>query len=181
MGAGPPGVSAYIPPETVHAGPTGTLVSKRDRHAVILDLIDARAVASQEELRRLLRQRGWDVTQSTLSRDVHELRLVRLPTTEGVRYARAGSAGGAEEDAPTLDALLPQLLTSVDGVGELLVLRTPPGSAHTVAIALDSHPPSGVLGTVAGDDTILVICRSTAARERLGRRVRTLARRSPGV
>jgi transcriptional regulator of arginine metabolism len=132
-------------------------------------------VASQEELRRLLRQRGWDVTQSTLSRDVHELRLARLPTADGVRYARSDGRAGGEEAGPTLDALLPQLLTTVDGVGELLVIRTPPGSAQTVAKSLDAYPPSGVVGTIAGDDTILVVCRSATARERLARRIRALA------
>lgn len=145
--------------------------AKSDRQAVILELIESRAVASQEELRRLLRQRGWDVTQSTLSRDVHELRLARVPTDRGVRYGRAdGSPSG--DGRPTLDDLLPQLVVSVDGVSELLVLRTPPGSAHTVAVALDTERPADVVGTIAGDDTILVVCRSPAARERLSRRLR---------
>ncbi len=151
--------------------------TKRDRHAAILDLIDARAVSSQEELRRLLRQRGWDVTQSTLSRDVHELRLARLPTANGVHYARSDARDGGET-GPALDTLLPQLLTAIDGVAELLVLRTPPGSAQTVAKSLDAHPPSGVVGTIAGDDTILVVCRSALARERLARRIRALAGRA---
>jgi transcriptional regulator of arginine metabolism len=156
------------------------LPTKSDRHTAILDLIDTRAVASQEELRRLLRQRGWDVTQSTLSRDVHELRLARLPTADGVRYSRSDGRG-REDAGPTLDALLPQLVTAVDGVGELLVIRTPPGSAQTVAKALDAHPPSGVVGTIAGDDTILVVCRSAIARERLARRIRALAGKAPVV
>ncbi|SRR5579883_925723 len=147
---------------------------KRERHAVILELIDSRPVASQEELRRLLRQRGLDVTQSTLSRDVHELRLARVPTEAGVRYARADPAGTNGDGRPTLESLIPQLVTTVDGVSELLVLRTPPGSAHTVAVALDSDRTPDVLGTVAGDDTILIVCRSVAARERLGKRVTAL-------
>jgi len=156
--------------------------TKRDRHAAILELLDARAVSSQEALRRLLRQRGWDVTQSTLSRDIHELRLARVATEEGVRYARAeGRAGGTDESRPALEALLPQLLTRIDGVRELLVLRTPPGSAHALAVTIDAHPPQGVVGTVAGDDTILIICRSAAAREQLDRRFRTLARKGHTV
>jgi len=106
---------------------------------------------------------------------VHELRLARLPTADGVRYARSDGRAGGEEAGPTLDALLPQLLTTVDGVGELLVIRTPPGSAQTVAKSLDAYPPSGVVGTIAGDDTILVVCRSATARERLARRIRALA------
>jgi transcriptional regulator of arginine metabolism len=147
---------------------------KRDRQSAILELIESRPVASQEELRRLVRQRGWDVTQSTLSRDVHELRLVRMPTAEGMRYARSEGGVHEEDGRPTLEAMVPQLVTAVDGVAELLVLRTPPGSAHTVAVALDRERGPGVLGTIAGDDTILVVCRSAAARERLGRRVAEL-------
>ncbi len=159
---------------------------KRDRQSAILELIESRPVASQEELRRLVRQRGWDVTQSTLSRDVHELRLVRMPTADGMQYTRSeggglnGNGGGggggvaSEDGRPTLEVLVPQLVTAVDGVGELLVLRTPPGSAHTVAVALDGERGPGVLGTIAGDDTILVVCRSAMHRERLGRRLLAL-------
>jgi transcriptional regulator of arginine metabolism len=150
--------------------------AKRDRQAVILELIDSRAVASQEELRRLLRQRGWDVTQSTLSRDINELRLARVPTGDGVRYGRADGGSPASGGPPQLDDLLPQLVASVDGVGELLVLRTPPGSAHTVAVALDAERLTDVVGTIAGDDTILIVCRSPAARERLSRRLARHAR-----
>jgi len=146
--------------------------SKRDRQAVILELIESRPVASQEDLRRLLRQRGWDVTQSTLSRDVHELRLARVPTGDGVRYGRAdGNTSGEDGLLPSLESLLPQLVTSVDGVSELLVVRTPPGSAQTVAKALDTTRFADVIGTIAGDDTILIVCRSVAARERIERRL----------
>ncbi len=147
--------------------------SKRDRQALILELIESRPVASQEDLRRLLRLRGWDVTQSTLSRDVHELRLARLPTSDGVQYARADTAGASASDEvrPSLEALLPQLVMSVDGVSELLVVRTTPGSAQTVAKALDTSRLADVIGTIAGDDTILIVCRSAAARERLERRL----------
>ena len=148
------------------------MAGKRERHAVILELIDGRPVATQEDLRRLLRQRGLEVTQSTLSRDVHELRLARVPTGDGVRYARAESGGGPVNGGqPSLETLVPQLVTSLDGVSELLVVRTPPGSAQTIARAIDGERLGDILGTIAGDDTILIVCRSVAARERLGRRV----------
>jgi transcriptional regulator of arginine metabolism len=152
------------------------MAGKRERHTVILELVDGRPVATQEDLRRLLRQRGLDVTQSTLSRDVHELRLARVPTGDGVRYARAESGGGGGVDGgqPSLETLVPQLVTSLDGVSELLVVRTPPGGAQTVARALDGQHAPDILGTIAGDDTILVVCRSVAARERLARRVAAL-------
>jgi transcriptional regulator of arginine metabolism len=152
------------------------MANKRDRQATILELITGTPVASQEELRSLLRQRGWSVTQSTLSRDIQELRLARVSTGEGTRYQR-GEGSANESTRPALDALLPQLLTRIDGVRELLVLHTPPGGAQPVALAIDREPNAGVLGTIAGDDTILIICRSTEARERLARRLRTLSGR----
>lgn len=151
------------------------MANKTDRHNVIRELVETRSVASQEELRRLLRSRGWDVTQSTLSRDLRELRLARVPTADGgARYALTEGASAAA-DRVTLDSLLPQLFDRIDGVGELLVVHTLPGGAQAVAFALDAEQWPDVLGTIAGDDTILIICRSGQARERLMRRIRTLA------
>ena len=146
--------------------------NKRERQEAIRQIVAGKAVGSQEELRRLLRQRGWDVTQSTLSRDLRELRLARVPTADGVRYTLTDAD---EQDRVMLDALLPQLYNGVDGVGELLVLHTLRGGAQTIAEAIDEEDWPDVVGTIAGDDTILIICRSAAARERLTRRIRTLA------
>ena len=149
------------------------MVNKRERQATIRELIGGRPVGSQEELRRLLLQRGWDVTQSTLSRDLRELRLARVPTHDGVRYTLTDTGGEAHR--MMLDALLPQLYNGVDGVGELVVLHTVPGGAQPVAAAFDSAAWPDVLGTVAGDDTILIVCRSAAARERVIRRLEKMA------
>jgi transcriptional regulator of arginine metabolism len=152
----------------------GFWVDKRKRQSAILDLVERQPIGSQEELRVLLHKRGWDVTQSTLSRDLRELRLARVPTSDGVRYAVADGALSSAA-RPALDALLPQLLTRVDGVGEMIVVRTVPGGAQPVASALDGESWPDVLGTIGGDDTILVVCRSSTARERLERRLRKLA------
>lgn len=150
------------------------MANKRERQAAILELIGTRVIGSQEELRTLLYDRGLEITQSTLSRDIHELRLARVPTADGVRYTRADAAPTGN-GTPPLDTLLPQLLTRIDGVSELLVLHTPPGGAQPIAFALDHDPTSDILGTIAGDDTILIICRSVHAREELDRRLRRLA------
>ena len=155
------------------------MTNKRERQAVILEIVEARAVESQEELRTLLRQRGLDVTQATLSRDLRELRLAKLPGPGGgLRY---GIPDGAPEDEsqPSLEALLPPLFRALDGVSELVVLRTRPGGAQSIAVALDAEAWSEVIGTIAGDDTILLICRSTAARERVMRRLRRAATGRP--
>jgi transcriptional regulator of arginine metabolism len=149
------------------------VANKRERHDTILEIVNARVVSSQEDLRKLLLQRGWDVTQATLSRDLRELRLARVPTPEGARYAITD--GTIEESRAALDTLLPQLFLRIEGVSEMIVLRTVPGGAQPIAAALDGEGWSDILGTVGGDDTILIICRSVAARERTTRRLRSMA------
>ena len=152
------------------------MANKRERHVAISEIVEAQAVQSQDELRRLLRGRGCEVTQSTLSRDLHELRLARIPTADGVRYAFAdGGVATAEDDRGALDHLLPQFFDKVDGTGELVVLHTMSGGAQPVAAAIDSEAWPDVLGTIAGDDTILLVCRSPEARLRVMRRLSIIA------
>ncbi len=153
-------------------------MNKRDRHRTIREIVAATPVGSQEELRQHLHERGWDVTQSTLSRDLHELRLARVPTAEGMRYAATTDAEAAERGRVALEALLPQLFARIDGVGELLVLHTVPGGAQPIAAAFDAARWPELLGTVAGDDTILLICRSAQLRESLVEKIRKLAEES---
>lgn len=149
-------------------------MNKRDRHAAIRELVAAQPVGSQEELRQLLRERNWDVTQSTLSRDLREMRLVRVPTPEGPRYASTESLSG-EEERTLVEDVLPQFVDSVDGVSELLVVKTIYGGAQPVAEAIDSAGWSEVVGTIGGENTVLIICRSNEARERLHKRIEKLA------
>lgn len=151
--------------------------SKRERQNAILELISTRAVGSQEELRQLLHRRGWDVTQSTLSRDMRDLRIARVPTDNGVRYTVPEPATEDGSRAP-LAAILPQLFLRLESTGALIVLKTVVGAAQTVASAIDAESSPDILGTIAGDDTILMICRTEAARERVARRLGTLGRRS---
>src|SRR5215213_9818547 len=101
-------------------------MAKRDRLALIRELIETHPVGSQEELRQLLEARGWDVTQSTLSRDLRELRVARVPSPEGTRYTISGLGLNGSEDSEmgALESVLPPLFRSVDGVGELVVLKT---------------------------------------------------------
>ncbi|MFN8883567.1 arginine repressor [Gemmatimonas sp.] len=148
---------------------------KHDRHAVIRDIITAHAVASQEELRPQLRPRGWDDTQSTQSRDLREQRLARIPDSQGrARYAfpESGNGSGAKAEAlARLERMLPELLTGVEGVQVLVVARTMKSGAQPVAEALDQLEWPDVAGTIAGDDTVLIICRSTEGRERVLRKL----------
>ncbi|MGQ0539975.1 MAG: arginine repressor [Gemmatimonadaceae bacterium] len=149
-------------------------MNKRHRHRAILDLVQAQPIASQEELRRLLHDRGWKVTQSTLSRDLRELRLARLPTPEGPRYSSSDSIGGAEQRAEVAD-VIPQFFASAEGVGELLVVKTLSGGAQPVAEAIDDAGWPEVIGTIGGENTVLIVCRSAPARERLVRKLERLA------
>jgi len=145
---------------------------KPERHEAIRRTITAKAIASQEELRRQLARQGWDVTQSTLSRDLRELRLARIPDRNGqVRYSFPANGAGIR-DQSQLARMLPQLLTHVEGVQTFVVARTIKSGAQPVAEALDRLEWPDVAGTIAGDDTVLIICRSTAGRERVLRKLR---------
>jgi transcriptional regulator of arginine metabolism len=149
-------------------------VNKKDRHAAIREIVAAQPVGSQEELRQLLRDRAWDVTQSTLSRDLREMRLARIPTPDGPRYASPDSLA-MDDDRTLVEDVLPQFFSSVDGVGELLVVKTIYGGAQPVAEAIDSAGWSEIIGTIGGENTVLIICRSAAAREKLARKLEKLA------
>jgi transcriptional regulator of arginine metabolism len=142
---------------------------KAKRHAAILRLVREHRIPSQERLREYLARSGLEVTQATLSRDIRELGLVKLPDSDGAFHY----AAPPEEivPPPTLTTFAPSLLLRMDGVGPLLVLRTPSGSASTLAAALDHEDYPEVLGTLAGDDTVLVITRTPAERRKLARRL----------
>ena len=150
------------------------MTKKHTRQAAILDLVARHVVGSQEELRRLLLERGMDVTQATLSRDLRDLGLARVSTEDGGRYVLPETFG-ADEDKPLLGNLLPQLFSKIDGVGELIVLHTVRSGAQPIAEAIDQEEFEEVLGTIAGDDTILIVTRSVAARTSLTARLLELA------
>jgi transcriptional regulator of arginine metabolism len=135
--------------------------TKAARHARIDGLIRERAVRSQTELAELLAAEGIQVTQATLSRDLEELGAVKvsgayLIPEDGNRPLRQ-----AEQAPARLVRLLRELLTGADASGNLVVLRTPPGAAQFLASALDRSGLPDVVGTIAGDDTILVVARET--------------------
>ena len=150
------------------------MTKKRIRQAAILDLIGSHVVGSQEELRQLLLAKGMDVTQATLSRDLRDLHLARVSEAGGVRYVLPESLV-VNDDKPLLVNLLPQLFSRVDGVGELVVLHTVASGAQPIAEAIDQEEFPEVLGTIAGDDTILIVTRSAAARLALTERLLVLA------
>ena len=141
---------------------------KTQRHAAILRIVREHRVPSQARLQELLAKAGFTVTQATLSRDIHELGLAKVADPLGAQHYTAPTE--ELQPAPSLETFLRSLLLKVDGVGPLLVLSTTTGSAGALAAALDHEEWQGILGTVAGDDTLLVIARSAAARRRLAKR-----------
>ena len=135
---------------------------KARRQALILDLVDREAVHSQEQLRRRLRRRSFDATQATISRDIKELGLVKR-AGDGA-YQRPGVETQDPETALTaLERAAAEFLRTVDRVQQLVVIRTGPGQAQTLAIVLDRARLPEVVGTIGGDDTILVITRGARA------------------
>lgn len=146
---------------------------KAQRHAAILRLLKNHHVASQEELRKLLKEDDLDVTQATLSRDIHELGIIKASDPEGSSYYALPPEG--QVLAPPLAPLLRALLVDLDGVSNLLVIHTPAGSANALGSAIDRQGWDEVLGTIAGDDTILIITRSDRARRAVAARLKELA------
>lgn len=133
---------------------------KARRQAVILELVDLEALNSQEQLRRRLRQRGFDATQATISRDIADLGLVKR-AGDGA-YQRPGMEATSPELArTTLERAAAGFLRRVERVQQLVVLRTGRGQAQALAEALDRAQLTETVGTIAGDDTILVIARDS--------------------
>jgi transcriptional regulator of arginine metabolism len=135
---------------------------KLQRHSAIRELVAHALVANQDELRRKLRRRGFEVTQATLSRDIHELRLTKgpggysLPNGNGNGQGAGTHAG--DDGPPSVAAMVESFALAVRRAMNQVVLRTVMGGAQPVAAALDREGWSEVLGTIAGDDTVLIIC-----------------------
>jgi transcriptional regulator of arginine metabolism len=144
-------------------------LTKAARHAKIVDLLTRNKVNSQPELAKLLLESGVEVTQATLSRDLDELGALKLRADDGTLvYAVPGEGGGriplyrtgfGENPDARLRRLAAELLVSAEASANLVILRTPPGAAQFLASAIDHADWESILGTVAGDDTILVISR----------------------
>ena len=153
------------------------------RHARIVDLIRDKAVRSQTELADLLAVDGVQVTQATLSRDLEELRAVKAGGVYVIPEDGLPALRPVEQAPARLIRLLRELLNSVDVSGNLVVLRVPPGAAQFLASALDRSGLPDVVGTIAGDDTILVVAREpspdTGSGARLAEKLTAWSRTDP--
>ncbi len=169
------------------AGAGSAPATKAARHARITGILVAPGppVHSQDELAERLAQVGVRVTQATLSRDLDELGAVRLRGTDGALVYALPPDQAAPEPAPAAgtDALArvaADLLLSAQASGNLVVLKTPPGAAQLMASMIDRTGMSAVLGTVAGDDTVLVVARDPAGGDELAQTLLRLAERRGG-
>jgi transcriptional regulator of arginine metabolism len=131
--------------------------TKSARHARIAEVIRTSIVASQSDLAERLRGEGWNVTQATVSRDLEELQALKVRGAYVIPPENDRPLRPAEEPQARLIRLLRELLTGADASGNLAILRTPPGAAQFLASAVDRAGLPDVLGTIAGDDTILLV------------------------
>ena len=140
--------------------------TKTARHGMIRRVLESSQVSSQSELRQILQDSGVNVTQATLSRDLVEMRATKVRTASGQQiYALTDQDASAFTDAgmPRLARWCQDLLVAVDSVAHQLLIRTPAGAAQLFAAALDTAGFEDVVGCVAGDDTLIVLCRSDEA------------------
>ena len=150
---------------------------KTQRLNVIREVLTGNAVTSQDELRRKLRRRGIHVTQATLSRDMHELQLFKGPrgySLSNGNGAKAAAAVEEDDQPPTLTEMLDSFGLRVKQAMNQVVLGTQKGGAQPVAAALDREEWPEVAGTIAGDDTVLVICTDARQAGEVAARLRTI-------
>ncbi|MDO5081042.1 arginine repressor [Buchananella hordeovulneris] len=160
---------------------SSTARSRTGRHAAITRLIEQGDIASQEQLRAALAAAGIATTQATLSRDLVDLGATKVRTANGRSVYRLPDTDAPTPEVPVDSQLARRaadLLATADTVLNQVILRTPPGAAQLLAAALDRHVLPGVLGCVAGDDTVLIVCRGQAEAEETHSLLLRLAGRS---
>jgi len=145
---------------------------KVQRQRRIVQLLRRQQISSQEELADMLARNGEKVTQATLSRDLEELGAVKVRENGRVVYRLPEAPPSGDE---WLRRMLEEFALEVGSSGNLVVVKTPPGGANAVARALDNAGIKDVIGTVAGDDTILVVCREGVRGQTIARRLRSMA------
>ncbi|MGG0823003.1 transcriptional regulator ArgR [Paenibacillus turicensis] len=132
---------------------------KGQRHIKIREIIANQEIETQDDLVSSLRNAGFQVTQATVSRDIKELMLIKVPTDEG-KYKYSMPTAQRYNPVQKLQRALVDSFVSIDHTGNLVVIKCLPGTANSVAVLIDNMEWSDLLGTICGDDTILMICRN---------------------
>ena len=148
------------------------------RQAAVLEIVEGEAITSQEQLRERLRARGIEATQATLSRDIHELGLIKRPADGAYRRSPATAPEAGGDPGVVLRRAVEEYLRHEEAVDHLLVLKTDTGQAQPLAVAIDRARLNEIVGTIAGDDTILVICRTPGDATALAARLSELRARA---
>lgn len=148
---------------------------KVTRHAKILEIISSRNIETQEDLADQLKQSGMNVTQATVSRDIKELKLIKVLSDSG-KYKYATINHTESFLSNKLISIFAQTVLQVENVDKFIVIRTMTGSASAAAEALDSLRFDGIVGTIAGDNTIFVIARTTQKAEEITQKMRKLTK-----
>ncbi|HOQ07510.1 MAG TPA: arginine repressor [Clostridiales bacterium] len=139
---------------------------KYSRHAKILELIEKYPIETQEELAEKLREHGMDVTQATVSRDIKELRLIKVMSDDGT-YRYASITRSENNISNKLLTVFTESFVSCDYANNIVVVKTLPGMAQAAASAVDALKWPEIVGTIAGDDTIMIVCRAEKIAEEL--------------
>ena len=140
------------------------------RLRTLADLLRSGTLASQEEATERLRELGYAVTQATVSRDLDQLGAIKVKRGGVLSYALPDQIGGSDWSADRLERILREWALSIESAGQMLVIKTPPGSAHLVASAIDHAQLTEIAGTVSGDDTLFLAVRDGIAIPSLLRR-----------
>ena len=148
---------------------------KAQRQSVILDVVEREEVRSQEQLRQRLSSRGFDVTQATLSRDIKELGLLKRSSDGAYQPAGAETRPSTASAIDALGRALSGYLLDIEPVQQLIVLKTGAGQAQLLALAIDKSSLPEVVGTIAGDDTILIIARDPKSALAVAKQLKDLA------
>lgn len=150
---------------------------KYSRHSKILELIEKETIETQEEIAEKLKELGFDVTQATVSRDIKELRLIKVMMEDG-RYKYAPFTPAESAISNRLLTIFAESYVSSDYANNIVVVKTLPGMAQACASSIDSMKWIEVLGTIAGDDTIMIICRAEKIAEEMVNRFNKLANKN---
>jgi transcriptional regulator of arginine metabolism len=147
---------------------------KERRQRAVADLIRANALASQDEVASRLAGLGFEVTQATVSRDLEQLGALKVRRDGRISYALPDQLPANGATPSRLASVMRDWVRSIDIAATIVVLKTPPGSAHLVGVALDESPFAEIVGTICGDDTIFAACRSTGDAEALAAKLKAV-------
>ncbi|MFA8438844.1 transcriptional regulator AhrC/ArgR [Pueribacillus sp. YX66] len=144
-------------------------MTKGQRHIKIREIITKKEIETQDELVDTLKRAGYNVTQATVSRDIKELHLVKVPLPDG-RYKYSLPADNRFNPLQKLKRTLVESFVNIDFADHLVVLKTLPGNANAVAALIDNLDWDEIMGTISGDDTILIVCRNKKQSEKVTNR-----------